>query len=145
MASLFLALCLRIIILPLQASMKIRRSIKVAFAVGLLTAIVGIATFRNMSSPTVQGLSPKAARNIRAALSRDGWRSVGLQLRRFDFRSAGVRLRELAGRRIRVIRLEQEDTAVVDADDCWTSCRQYQYRLERITNDWAVLGYRYSD
>jgi hypothetical protein len=116
--------------------MKIRRSVKIAFAVGLLTAIVGIAIFDDTSSPTVQGLSPEAARNIRTTLARDRWRVVGLHLRRFDFKFAGVRLRELLGCRIRVIRLEQEDTAIVDSDDRWTSGRHYhniEYQTTRST------------
>jgi hypothetical protein len=42
-----------------------------------------------------------------------------------------------------MIRLEEEDTTFVDADDRWNSERHYRYQLERVTNGWRVVGYQY--
>jgi hypothetical protein len=121
----------------------IRRSIWLASVLVLMLIAGGFWIFHEPQKSAVEGLSPEAVRNIQTTLSNEKWRRVARCLRGLDFKLACARLREIAAGRVRVIRLDHEDTAFVDADDRWNSERHYRYQLERVTNGWKVVGYQY--
>ena len=126
-----------------HVSVKIRRSIWLAAGLVLTLITGGFWLFHEPHTSAVEGLSPNEVRNIRTTLSHERLQRVGRCLSGLDFKLACARLREIAAGRVRVIRLEHEDTAFVDADDRWNSERHYRYQLERVTNGWKVVGYQY--